>query len=326
MSSVRSRRDSAGRLRVRHRVAVLSAVSCANVVCERLLERGHELAVLTHQHGCGQLGADMDLTRELLAGLAGHDNVAATLVVSLGCETNTADALVEAVRRKGGRADVVGIQSSGGVEAAIARAERRLRALSETALSGADVAPAEVHVGVVADRPTQTRQPGLEAEVVNALAERGFSILTATDLPLPQREASEPEGPLSVPARWRTRPRGGSDALTLLARPQSADRVSVALGANQVERMTVLTALGAHVIVCLAGQPDLSGSAISPTIKVATDERLDVLDDVIDVPFSGPDLPGRIVAAVQTALAGAPTRAELAGVRDLAIPRLGPNY
>jgi altronate dehydratase large subunit len=316
--------DREGRLRVRRRVAVISAVACANIVCEKLAERTPELAVMTHQHGCGQLGEDMDLTREVLAALASHPNVARSVFISLGCETNTAQALVRATRRRGGTVDVVGIQATGGVDAAVAQAQKRLERVDQADLDAVDVPTGRLKVAVVADAATRERRPGLPEAVASALSGEGFRVLLATRLRLATRSAPADGADLSVTSRWRTEARSASDALRrLMARAGNAD--CVALSGNEVECMTVLTALGAHVIVVLAGRPNITGSSIAPTIKVSTAAELDGLD-VTDVPFSPASLLERVVAAVREAAGGKPTRAERLGMRDLALPRLGPNY
>ena len=88
---------------MRNHVAVIPTVVCANSVVERLDREGTELALLTHQHGCAQVGDDLQMTRRVLAGVGRNPNVGAALLVSLGCETNVAEALVEEIGRRAGR-------------------------------------------------------------------------------------------------------------------------------------------------------------------------------------------------------------------------------
>jgi altronate dehydratase len=319
-------RDDEGRIWVRRRAAVISTVSCANVVTERLGGRRDELAVLTHQHGCGQLGADMTLTRELLAALASHPNVAATVLIALGCETNSARELARSVRERGGRAHVVGIQACGGVDEAVQRAETWLEAHPAGDLRDAAVDCAELRIGVIADDATRRKEPALAEAICVALAGEGFSVVVPAELDLPLRTHAGEHGPMAIPSRWRSEPRETSEVIQLLAQPPSEGVVRVPLGPDLVERMTVMTALGAQVLVSLMSRPRLAGAALAPTIGVSTNPELDVLRDLVDVPCQGDDLPGRVLAKLRATIAGQATGAERLGMRDLALPRLAPCY
>ena len=326
MTRIAIHQDDAGRVRIRDRVAVLSSVSCANVVCERLASAHPDLAVLTHQHGCGQLGEDATLTRELLAALAAHPNVEASLVISLGCETNTARELIASIRRRGGTVTAVGIQALGGVDAAVAAANASLAAVTRNGGHEALSEASDLMVGVIVDRTTQERRPQLARAVIDALSAEGFSLALHAPVELPSRPVKAHGGHLSVPARWRSAPRAHTSAVAQLAAAPRSVNSSVPLGADPVEQMTVLAALGAHVLVSLTGRPNLTGSAIAPTICVSTSPALDHLHDVVDVPAHGEDLPARVVHEVRAVMAGRRTRAERFGMRDLALPRLGPWY
>jgi altronate dehydratase large subunit len=319
-------RDAEGRIWVRRRAAVISTVSCANVVTERLGARHGELAVLAHQHGCGQLGDDMTLTRELLAALASHPNVSVTVLISLGCETNVAHELARSVRQRGGRAHVVGIQACGGVDEAVQQAEGWLRAHETGDVRDAPADSAELRVGVIADEATRRRLPSLVEAICAALARERFSVVTPAEFEVPLRTSGGSGGPMAIPSRWRSEPRETSEVIQLLAAPPSTGVVRVPLGPDFVERMTVMTAMGAQVLVSLMSRPRLAGAALAPTIGVSTNPDLDVLSDLVDVPFQGDDLPGRVLAKLRATVAGQTTGAERLGMRDLALPRLAPCY
>jgi altronate dehydratase large subunit len=76
-----------GQIGVRNHILVLPTVVCANGVVERLdREAGTlPLALVTHQHGCGQVGDDLSLTVRTLSGIVANPNVGAVVLVSLGC-------------------------------------------------------------------------------------------------------------------------------------------------------------------------------------------------------------------------------------------------
>jgi hypothetical protein len=151
-------------------------------------------------------------------------------------------------------------------------------------------------------------------------------VIVPTDLDLPLRTVRPDGAPMSIPARWRSEPRVNSEVIRLLAPPPSPGLVRIPLGPDFIERMTVVTAIGAQVIVSLMSRPRLAGAALAPTIGVSANPELDVLADLVDVPFNDGNLPARLLAKVRETVAGQSTRAEQLGMRDLALPRLGPCY
>ena len=81
-------RHSDGRVGVRNDIWIVPTVGCVNNLCERLAASCGGIA-LTHPYGCSQLGADHEMTANLLAALCRHPNAGGVLVVALGCENNT---------------------------------------------------------------------------------------------------------------------------------------------------------------------------------------------------------------------------------------------
>ena len=97
-----------GRVGTRNYIGICSTVNCSATVVrmiadwftpERLAEYPNVDGVVAFSHslGCGMemSGEPMDLLRRTIAGYAKHANVAATLIVGLGCERNQLDGLVE---------------------------------------------------------------------------------------------------------------------------------------------------------------------------------------------------------------------------------------
>jgi altronate hydrolase len=136
-----------GRAGTRNYVAVVSTVNCSASVSRFVKDRFRDVSrdhptidgviALTHRGGCGHIadGEDHLILERALAGYADHPNVAACVLVGLGCEVIQP---VELIRRRGldrigvaGRAPpVILIQEAGGVrkavEAAVAEVERLL--------------------------------------------------------------------------------------------------------------------------------------------------------------------------------------------------------
>lgn len=110
-----------GTVGVRNHVLVLPSVMCANHVVDRIGRALPEVITVGHPTGCAQVGADFEQTKRTMAGFAANPNVAAVLVVGLGCETNESKALSAEIAARGQRVEVLGIQETGGTSATIAR-------------------------------------------------------------------------------------------------------------------------------------------------------------------------------------------------------------
>ena len=107
-----------GRVGVRNHVVVVSTVGCANAVADRIAGQA-EIAAITHQQGCLQLGDDLKLTRKQLNHVAGSPNVGGVLFVGLGCEANQAAALMSKLGDK--PVEAITIQGEGGTRKAVER-------------------------------------------------------------------------------------------------------------------------------------------------------------------------------------------------------------
>ncbi|HMJ56138.1 MAG TPA: altronate dehydratase family protein [Polyangiaceae bacterium] len=125
-----------GRVGTRNYVAIVSTVNCSASVTQFVRERFRDVQrdfpgidgviALTHKSGCGQVlgGEDHRLLERVLAGYARHPNVAAFVVIGLGCEVNQAPALVERhklslMNDPRERPPIITIQESGGVRKAV---------------------------------------------------------------------------------------------------------------------------------------------------------------------------------------------------------------
>ncbi|MDR3637781.1 MAG: altronate dehydratase family protein [Isosphaeraceae bacterium] len=151
-----------GRVGTRNYVAVISTVNCSASTSRYIADRfrGDEwrkdfpnvdgVFAITHKGGCGLPfgGRDHTTLERVLAGFARHPNVAAYVIVGLGCEVSYAQHLVEAndlvtlgaVRANGKAAEsmrprMINIQEQGGitktVEAAVAAVSQLLPAAND---------------------------------------------------------------------------------------------------------------------------------------------------------------------------------------------------
>jgi altronate hydrolase len=92
-----------GAVGTRNEIWILPTVGCVGPAALRLAALANErfrrdnldgIHAFPHPFGCSQLGADLETTRKILAGLMRHPNAGGVLVIGLGCETNELDRLL----------------------------------------------------------------------------------------------------------------------------------------------------------------------------------------------------------------------------------------
>lgn len=110
-----------GRAGTRNHVLILPTVQCANAAVRRIGQLAPDVVALPHVYGCSQLGDDLAQTTRTLEGFASHPNVAAVLLVALGCESLDAAGLAGRLAAAGVNVRLLNIQDEGG---AAATAER----------------------------------------------------------------------------------------------------------------------------------------------------------------------------------------------------------
>lgn len=103
-----------GRIGVRNHVAIIPSVFCASGVARRIASQIEGAVAVEHSVGCSQVGFDLEITARILKNLGMHPNVAAVLVVGLGCERLKAIELAEEIGRSSKRVEECSIQDSGG--------------------------------------------------------------------------------------------------------------------------------------------------------------------------------------------------------------------
>lgn len=122
-----------GSVGVRNHVMVLPSVGCSATVARRIAAAAPGAVCVWHQAGCAQVGEDHEQTVRVLAGLVRHGNVAATLLVGLGCEGATPEKIVAAAGETGRPLEAIGIQDLGGSRRAIEEGISIARRLAQAA-------------------------------------------------------------------------------------------------------------------------------------------------------------------------------------------------
>ncbi|MGC9321988.1 MAG: UxaA family hydrolase [Kosmotogaceae bacterium] len=108
---------SDGSVGVRNHVLVLPSVLCSSNVARKISVAVPGSVVASHNQGCAQLGDDFQQTRRTLINTALNPNVAAVLVVGLGCERVSPHELRDVILDSGKPAELIMIQDYGTVDA-----------------------------------------------------------------------------------------------------------------------------------------------------------------------------------------------------------------
>jgi len=128
-------RRSDGRAATRNYIGIVTTVNCSAATSRIIANKVAPLlddfpnidgiVPLTHGGGCGMAssGLEMDVLRRTLAGYARHANMAAVVMLGLGCETNQVSSLMKAEGlAEGPKLIPMAIQEEGGVAKTAARA------------------------------------------------------------------------------------------------------------------------------------------------------------------------------------------------------------
>jgi len=131
--TMRGYKRADGLVGIRNHVIVLPTSVCASETAIRIAAGVSGTVALPHTHGCCQMGNDKRQTVNTLVGLGANPNVAAVLVVTLGCEGVEAKDVVAGIESSRKPVQVVGIQDCGGTTATVERGTAALRRLFEAA-------------------------------------------------------------------------------------------------------------------------------------------------------------------------------------------------
>ncbi len=108
-----------GKVGARNLVAVIPSVTCANDVALAICHQVQGCVTYLHHQGCCQLPPDLERVTDTLISIGCSPNVAAVLVVSLGCEGTDHERMVKEIAAAGKHVEIIRIQELGGVSKAI---------------------------------------------------------------------------------------------------------------------------------------------------------------------------------------------------------------
>lgn len=298
-----------GSLGIRNHLFAMPAVVCANQVALDEAQKHPQIKYIEHQHGCAQIGADLEQTRQVMMALALHPNVYATMIVGLGCEGVIARNLYKDARAKSQKnVDLVVIQESGGtlgtenqIDQWVSQRETEMAPLQRSPIQWSDLV-----VGVMVD--PGLAKAALPQSCVQTLFEAGARVV----LPANQRDLA---------ASWTT-PLPTVDYGNAVPDPVWLMQP----GANELETATGLTAAGAHLLLHLTAHPHAFGSPLTPTVRWCVEEPCyhqfhgdfdGQLQDKLDLP--------RLMEQLAHIASGQHSVAETYSMDDFALYRIGPT-
>lgn len=107
-------RRADGRVGTRNYVGIIATVACSNEVARAVAAQVKGAVAFSHQQGCCQTPPDLERVTKALIGLGSNPNLAAVLLVGLGCEGTDVERVAQAIAATGKPVQVIGIQDEGG--------------------------------------------------------------------------------------------------------------------------------------------------------------------------------------------------------------------
>lgn len=108
-----------GKVGARNLVGVIPSVTCANDVVQAICRQVQGTVPYLHHQGCCQMPPDLVRVTDTLISIGKSPNVAAVLIVSLGCEGTDHARMVKEIAATGKHVEIIHIQELGGVSKAI---------------------------------------------------------------------------------------------------------------------------------------------------------------------------------------------------------------
>ncbi len=121
-----------GSFGIRNHILVIPASVCAADTAEKIASQVDGAISIPNQHGCCQIGDDYHVTERTLVGYGKNPNVAAVLVVGLGCEGIQARRLADLIKESKKPVEYIVIQEEEGTLKTISKGLKILREISES--------------------------------------------------------------------------------------------------------------------------------------------------------------------------------------------------
>jgi altronate dehydratase large subunit len=125
-----------GTVGTRNLIGVISIVACANDVARWVSSSGRGVKAFCHGQGCAQTSPDLEAVTRTLISLGQHPNVAAVVLIGLGCESVSIDEVADGIATSGKSVEKITIQEVGGAKRAREIATSKIMKLKREFLPG----------------------------------------------------------------------------------------------------------------------------------------------------------------------------------------------
>ena len=102
-----------GSFGIRNHVAIIPTVCCTNEVAKKISDQVEGTVAIPHECGC-EVTSQLEIPTRTLIGVGRHPNVAAVLLISLGCETMDCEYVANEIGKSKKPVKVIVTQESGG--------------------------------------------------------------------------------------------------------------------------------------------------------------------------------------------------------------------
>jgi altronate dehydratase len=104
-----------GKAGARNYVALIPTTGCVNAVCYQIEKMIRGTKALLHHQGCLHPSKDTEQVTKTLINLGKNPNVAAVLLVGLGCEMVVSEEVLSGIRKSGKPVDLLRVHEVGGM-------------------------------------------------------------------------------------------------------------------------------------------------------------------------------------------------------------------
>jgi len=165
---------------IRNYIAVIPTVGCVNEVAKRIAFNTKIVQPFLHHQGCCQLSPDLNTVTRVLKGIGNNPNVGAVLLVSLGCESVSAEEIREVIG-KNKPVESVRLQEIGGITKTVKEGKRIVKKLAnELELKRDNVSLDKLSVGIkcgASDATSGLASNPAVGQAVDILIENGATVI-----------------------------------------------------------------------------------------------------------------------------------------------------
>jgi len=175
-----------GSIGVRNHVIVIPAGRCANELAATIADKVKDAVPILHNHPCVRLKPDNERALQTLVGLGCNPNVAAALVVGIGCDALSPFQIGDGIAKSKKAVEVVTIEEAGGFQEAVdkgrAVVHRMVSEVSQMKREPGDLSRLRVAVKCGGSDPTSAlaANPACGWAIDSLLAEGGQAIFSET--------------------------------------------------------------------------------------------------------------------------------------------------